>query len=119
DRGAGGWRRPPRERRLARAVEPRRLSGAGGAARANLDASAGMPRIRRRQRANPAAEGAGQSEIGRAGITSRATRRPSDSMVGSAAVDSERRREDGTAAGQAAAGRREQARLRPRRKNER
>ena len=61
------------------------------------------------------AEGAGQSEIGGAGITSRAKGRASDRLVGSAAADPQRRGEDGAAAGQAAAGRRQQARVGPRR----
>ena len=51
-------------------------------------------------------QGAGQSEIGGAGITSRAARRASGDVVGSAPADPERRREDGASAGQAAAGRR-------------
>ena len=84
-----------------------------------VGASCRMPRIRRRQRADASAESAGQSEIGGAGTTSRATGSASSGLVGSAAADPQRRGEDGAAAGQAAASRREQTRVGPRRKNAR
>ncbi len=90
-------------------------------ARAVIVASCRMPGIRRRQRPDAAAESAGQSEIGVAGTPSGEARGESDPdrVVGSAAADSERRGEDGAAAGQAAAGRRQQARIGPRRQDER
>ena len=65
DEESDGW--------LAR-LNPVVYPATDGAARARLDASCGMPRIRRRQRADAPAQGAGQSEIGGAGITSRADR---------------------------------------------